>query len=168
MLFHVDTTPAEITNVTGLENAIVNAESQTVNFDIFDAIGLKQVTIYVDDQKVGIYDKFEDLIHYSGTVTVYEGTNQNVRLVVEDLAGNITDTDEKDENGKYTFQPEFAFARNITVSTNAFVRWRADKRTFWGTVGGGAAAALAILLWIKRRKKARKVNEDLHIKKSPL
>lgn len=155
MLFHVDTTPAEITNVTGLENAIVNAESQTVNFDIFDAIGLKQVTIYVDDQKVGIYDKFEDLINYSGTVTVYEGTNQNVRLVVEDLAGNITDTDEKDENGKYTFLPEFAFAHSITVSTNAFVRWYANKLLFWGTIGGAAAAAavLFLILFLKRRKK---------------
>ena len=152
--FHVDTTPAEITNVTGLENAIVNAESQAVNFDIFDAIGLKQVTVYVDDIKVGIYDKFEDLIHYSGSVTVYEGAEQKVRLVAEDLAGNITDTDEKDESGKYTFQPEFAFARSITVSTNAFVRWYANRLLFWGTVGGivAAAAVLFLVLFLKRQK----------------
>lgn len=155
VLFHVDSTPPEIANITGLEKAVVNGESQSVSFDVFDAIGLKQITVYVDGVEVGTYDQFEDLVNYSGEILLQEGANQEVSLKVEDLAGNITDTNEKNEEGSYTFQPEFSFVRDITISTNAFIRWYANKVLFWGSIGTAAAAAVALflILFLKRRKK---------------
>lgn len=155
VLFRVDTTPPEIQNVTGLEHAIVNAESQNVNFDVFDAIGLKKVTVYVDEKEAGSYDSFEDLVHFSGSAVISEGADQKVRFVIEDLAGNVTDTSEKSEDGQFVFQPEFDFIHSLTVSTNAFVRWYANKMLFWGTIGGVLAAGglfILLLVW-KRRKK---------------
>lgn len=119
VLFRVDTTPPEIQNVTGLEHAIVNAESQNVDFDVFDAIGLKKVTVYVDEKEAGSYDSFEDLVHFSGSAVISEGADQKVRFVIEDLAGNVTDTSEKSEDGHFVFQPEFDFIHSLTVSTNA-------------------------------------------------
>lgn len=155
VLFRVDNTPPEITNVTGLEKRMVDAASQDVSFDVFDAIGLKQVTVYIDGIEVGFYDQFEDLVNYSGDITLQEGANQNVSLKVEDLAGNMIDTNEKNKEGKYTFQPEFAFVHSITVSTNIFIRWYANKMLFWGSIGGVAAAAalLFLILFLKKRKK---------------
>lgn len=155
VLFRVDTTPPEITDITGLEKAVVSGESRQVTFDIFDAIGLKQITVYVDGIKTGFYNKFDDLVHGSGSVTIQEGTGRKVRFVAEDRAGNITDTDAKDQSGRYIFRPGFSFERNITISTSAFVRWYADKRIFWRTLAGGAAVCLCILGLIKRRKKGK-------------
>ena len=155
VLFRVDTTPPEIQNVTGLEHAIVNAESQNVNFDVFDAIGLKKVTVYVDEKEAGSYDSFEELVHFSGSAVISEGADQKVRFVIEDLAGNVTDTSEKSEDGQFVFQPEFDFIHSLTVSTNGFVRWYANKLLFWGTIGGVLAAGglfILLLVW-KRRKK---------------
>ena len=155
VLFHVDSTPPEITNIVGMEKAVVNAESQNVSFDVFDAIGLKQITVYVDGVEAGLYNQFEDLVNYSGEIMLREGANQKVSLKVEDLAGNIIDTNEKNEEGNYIFQPEFSFVRDITISTNVFIRWYANKMLFWGSIGTAAAAAVALflILFLKRRKK---------------
>ena len=155
-MFRVDTTSPEITSITGLENPIVNARTRNVDFTLFDAVGLKSVTVYVDDKKVKIYDTLEDFINFSGSVVISSGSDRKIRLVVEDLAGNITDTDEKTEEGRYVFQPEFAFVRRITVSTNLFVRWHADRLFFWGTLGTAAAAVvLFFFLFLRAGKKEK-------------
>ncbi|MBE6812328.1 MAG: hypothetical protein E7523_05550 [Ruminococcaceae bacterium] len=156
--FSVDTTAPEITSVVGLEKAIVNATEQEVDFEIFDAIGLKSVTLYVNDEIVQVFDNFEDFIRFVGSQVFGEGSNQKIRFVVEDLAGNITDTDAVDADGNYIFNPGFAFERDLTVSTNLFVRWYANKTVFWGSIAGTAAlvAAIIILVAYIRRKKEEK------------
>ena len=153
VMFRIDTTPAEITSIRGLENAIVNAESQNIEFEVFDAIGLKKVTVYVDDKVAGSYDTFDEIVRFNNSLVVTEGMNQNVRLVIEDLAGNITDTDEKTADGQYAFQPGFEFSHQLTVSTNAFIRWYANRMLFWGTIGGVAAAAILLFLFLAVRKR---------------
>lgn len=154
VLFRVDTVPAEITSVRGLEESIVNAESHTVEFDVFDAIGLKKVSVLVDDKPAAEYEEFEDLIHFSGSLTLTEGVGQAVRLIVEDLAGNITDTQSE------SFQPAYTFRKQITVSTNAFIRFYANKPLFFGVLGGSAAvvaggAAAAVILSRRKRMKVK-------------
>ena len=72
-----------------------------------------------------------------------------MRIVVEDLAGNITDTNSKN------FSSVYAFNNSVTVSTNFFVRWYADKALFWGTIGGFVviAGGLSLLVIMRKRKK---------------
>lgn len=152
--FRVDTTAPEITNITGLDKAIVNDSSQDVTISVFDAIGLKKITVYVNGSEVKSFDNFDDLINFTGAFTIGEDANQKIRLVVEDMAGNITDTDKKDADGKFIFNPEFAFVREITISTNFFVRFYANKPLFWGSISGVLilGAGLFLFLFLKKKK----------------
>lgn len=148
MLFNVDSTPAEITNVTGLENAIVNADKLEISMEVFDAIGLKSVTVYVNDKAVKVFENMEDLINFMGTCELDAGANQKIKIVVEDLAGNITDTSSED------FEAEYEFNDTVTVSTSFFVRWFANKPVFFGSIAGiiVIAAGLVWILIAKRKK----------------
>lgn len=152
--FRVDTTAPEITNITGLDEAIVNAESKDVSFSLFDAIGLKKASVYVNGSEVETFDSFEDLINFTGSFVIAEGANQKVRFVIEDMAGNILDTDEKDADGKYLFNPSFGFERNVTISTNFFVRYYANKPLFWGSIGGVLmlGIGLGVFFFLKKKK----------------
>lgn len=149
--FMVDSTAPEITSITGLEEAIVNATEQVVKYTIFDTIGLKSIKILVDGKKVGdtITDFSADLNNYSGSFKLTEKSPaQNVQIIVEDLAGNITDTESE------TFTSEYVFNSKVTVSTNFFVRWYANKGLFWGSIAGFLALVAAIIfIVVKRRKK---------------
>ena len=115
--FRVDTTSPDISSVVGLEKAIVNADSQNVKFEMFDSIGLKSVKVYVDGKVVKTINKFDDLSQCADEIKLKEGSNQKVRLLAEDMAGNITDTDSKE------FKPQYDFNNSVTISTNFFVRW---------------------------------------------
>lgn len=147
VMFRVDTTPPEITNIKGLEEDIVNADSLSFEYEIFDAIGIKNVTVYVNDQAVQTFTDFEDLIKFKSSWTLQEGSDQRIKIVIEDLAGNILDTS-TDE-----FIPAFGFNDKVTVSTNFLVRWYANKPLFWGSIGGTAALGLAIILLVVLKKK---------------
>lgn len=149
--FMVDSTVPEITSITGLEEAIVNATEQEVKYTIFDTIGLKSIKVIVDDKQIGdtITDFSADLNNYSGSFKLTEKSPaQSVQIIVEDLAGNITDTESE------TFTSEYVFNSKVTVSTNFFVRWYANKGLFWGSIAGFLALVAAIIfIVVKRRKK---------------
>ncbi|MCM1543471.1 MAG: hypothetical protein NC121_19770, partial [Blautia sp.] len=155
ILFRVDSTPPEIDSITGLEEPIINATSVDIKYSIYDTIGLMSVVSYVDGmERERITDFSEDMNHYSGSFTLAESTSeQRVRLVVTDLAGNVTDTS---SDG---FTSAYAFNSSVTVSTNALVRWFANRKLFWGSIAGGAGTAAAgtgMLVWLSRRRKAIK------------
>ena len=79
---------------------------------------------------------------------------QSVRLVVEDRAGNITDTDAEGFTSAYPFE------RAVTISTNLFVRWYANQPLFWGSIGGVAVVGVGIgflIFFLKKRKKSEPV-----------
>lgn len=156
ILFHVDSTAPELTSVTGLEKAVINAQAVSVGYDVYDTIGLKSVTIYVDGAEIDqITDFTADANNYDGTFDMNESKKaQSVRLVVEDRAGNITDTDAKGFTSAYPFE------RAVTISTNLFVRWYANQPMFWGSIGGVAVVGVGIgflIFFLKKRKKSEPV-----------
>lgn len=154
ILFRVDSTPPEINSITGLEEKIINATNVDVKYTVYDTIGLADIKVYLGENEiVNVSDFSSDMNSYSGTFTIEENSSaQSVRLVVTDLAGNVTDTDSDN------FSSAFAFNKEVTVSTNAFVRWYANKVLFWGSIGGTTAVAAsggAAITFIRRRRKLK-------------
>lgn len=149
--FRVDSTLAEITGIVGLEEAIINATEQEVKYTVYDTMGIKSIKIYVNGELVDeITDFSADLNNYTGSFMLNEQSSaQSVRIVVEDMSGNITDTDAE------TFSSAYEFNKSVTVSTNIFVRWYANKPLFWGSIGGVVVVAggLWFFLVAKRKKK---------------
>ena len=153
MSFTVDTTVPEIRNIANLEETIINAQSVDVDYTIVDVGGLASVEVLVDGEPVEDITEFGDnAFNYTDSFTINESNDaQTVRLVATDRAGNVTDTASED------FDPGdlYAFHDTVTVSTNAFVRWYANKTLFWGTIVGiivVAAGACAIVAVVRRKK----------------
>lgn len=157
IVFNVDGTAPELISVVGMEEAIVNATKVNVKYNAYDAQGLKSIKVYVNKKNVKDVDDFSaDANNYEGAFVVNESSStQPVRIVLEDRAGNVTDTD----SAKFT--SEYEFNKEITVSTNIFVRWFANKPLFFGSLAVIIllAASFWFFFWKKRRK-----NEDEEIK----
>lgn len=158
--FYVDNTAPEITSITGLEKNVINATEVVVKYTVFDAVGLKTVTVYVDGKAVDTIEvKGDDINNYSGEFKLSESSSeQKVVIVVEDLAGNkisTAGTGEGETKGDVDFDPAFKFNDSVTVSTNFFVRWYANKAAFWGSIIGFLVAvggAIFGIITLKKKK----------------
>lgn len=173
VLFRLDHTAPTIKSVSGLDKKIVNADEQKVSYEVFDAIGIDSIDVYyydgngtrvdhirsTDKGNTDVTDILSDLTNYTGSFTIGSSTtSEPVRIVIKDLAGNVTDTDSKDFD-----VDSIDFNRAITVSTNFFVRWFANKIVFGCSiaaiiaVGGG----LAFFIAIRKRRKDEAITEEI-------
>ena len=173
VLFRLDHTAPTIKSVSGLDKKIVNADEQKVSYEVFDAIGIDSIDVYyydgngtrvdhirsTDKGSTDVTDILSDLTSYTGSFTIGSSTtSEPVRIVIKDLAGNVTDTDSKDFD-----VDSIGFNRAITVSTNFFVRWFANKIVFGCSiaaiiaVGGG----LAFFIAIRKRRKDEAITEEI-------
>lgn len=173
VLFRLDHTAPTIKSVSGLDKKIVNADEQKVSYEVFDAIGIDSIDVYyydgngtrvdhirsTDKGSTDVTDVLSDLTNYTGSFTIGSSTtSEPVRIVIKDLAGNVTDTDSKDFD-----VDSIDFNRAITVSTNFFVRWFANKIVFGCSiaaiiaVGGG----LAFFIAIRKRRKDEAITEEI-------
>ena len=147
--FFVDSTAPQLTSVSGLEERIVNAPELEVSYTVYDTIGLASVQVKVDGEIVDTATDFDDASNYSGKFTIYEKSSaQHVSFVLTDKAGNVTESDAEGFEVPYTLE------KDVTVSTNLFVRWFANKPLFFGGIGGGVAVlgGLGVLFGWKKKK----------------
>ena len=144
--FYVDTTAPMLENVIGLEEAIVNADKQTISYTISDEIALASIKVYVNDQMISEVKEFEDLTTYNGAFTIAAGIKQKVRIMAEDIAGNVLDTSDVSFETAYTFHDE------ITVSRNFWIRWYANKSFFWGSIAAIASGIVIGGIFLSARK----------------
>lgn len=152
--FRKDATKPEITSIVGLEEAIINAGELTVRYSIFDAIGLEKVTVYADGVIISQIDEFDDLNDYKGTFKINEtNSKQHIRIVVEDKAGNVIDTDGAD------FTAAYEFNNDVTLSTNIFVRFYANKPLFFGSISTVTVAGGAVAVVIRKRIRRKETLE---------
>lgn len=157
MTFTVDSTAPQIRNVVNLEEAIVNETALDVKYTVVDVGGLKSVEVILNGESVDKVTEFGESVYtYSGEFTINESADaQTVQLKILDLAGNVTDTARED----FSTGDLYIFNDTVTVSTNMFVRWYADKPVFWGTIGGmvflsGAAGFIGVFVGKRRRIRA--------------
>lgn len=152
--FAVDTTAPQLTTVSGLEKALYNANSIPVSFWILDNIELAEIHVYSNDQEIASWRDLSgsDL---QDTFQVASGMYQHIRIVAVDKAGNTFDSDDP------SFTPGFVMVDSVTISTNFFIRWYANKPLFIGSLAALAAvvAGVVILLAKKKNKVERTVPE---------
>lgn len=160
IVFWVDDTPAEIAGIQGLEDAIINAENHTVKFTVRDNIGLKSVTVYCDSKEIAKFGEKDftagDLVDAQFTISEASSA-QHIRIVAEDLSGNILDTDGTIEGSANT---TVSFERDVTVSTNFFVRWFANKPLFFGSVAVIVAAGVGIYFIVAKKHKKEEATAE--------
>lgn len=148
--FSVDTTKPQIVKIIGLSENSYNAESIDIIYEVFDAVSLKELRIYVSDEEVVKISEFDDITSYRGMFTIKEGIDQNIRFEVEDMAGNIVNSDsEEDINSGNVV----AFAKSVTVSTNLFIRWYSDRVLFIGSIIAVLVIAVAVIVLVVKKRK---------------
>lgn len=150
--FAVDTTKPELVTITGLEKSRYNANSLDVTYQLFDAVGIKELTVYVNNKEVQKVADFEDRKDYKGFLTIKEGMQQKIRFEIVDMAGNVTDSDNKDDikAGKVA-----SFTSEVTVSTNFFIRLYSNKVAFYGCIVSVVGVITGGTIFAVRKRKKR-------------
>lgn len=145
--FCIDKTAPMLESVIGLEEAIVNADKHTISYTISDAIALANIKAYVNDILIFNIKEFDDLTIHTGDLTIDTGMNQEVRIVAEDKADNVFDTADA------SFEPAYTFHDEITVSTNFWIRWYANRPFFWGSIAVIVPGIVIGVIFLLARKK---------------
>lgn len=177
VIFRLDTTAPALKSVSGLEKSVVNATKLDVSYEIFDSIGIKSIDVYYvnengidsvdhirskDSKEENAAGYIEDVTSYNGKFTIGECSKENVRFVITDLAGNVTDTGDSNNKAVNFDSSSLEFNSTITVSTNPFTRWYAHTVLFWCSIAAIAVAigAGGFAVATKLRKREEKATED--------
>ena len=153
-VFYVDTTKPELVSVTGLGKKNYNASEVDVKYELFDAMGIAKVEVYIDGVRTKEITDVEEITQYLGSFSVSQGMNRHIRLVITDKAGNVTDTDVA-EDGKYVAD----FNKNVTISTNIFIRWYANKALFVCSIVCVVLLTAGIVVLVTRNRKKKGTQE---------
>lgn len=177
VIFRLDTTAPALKSVSGLEKSVVNATKLDVSYEIFDSIGIKSIDVYYvnengidsvdhirskDSKEENVAGYIDDVTSYNGKFTIGECSKENVRFVITDLAGNVTDTGDSNNKAVNFDSSSLEFNSTITVSTNPFTRWYAHTVLFWCSIAAIAVAigACGFAVATKLRKREEKATED--------
>ncbi len=157
LLFTVDTTPPTIRSIMNLEEKIINAATLEISYTLVDAGGLASVEIYINDCCLeSVTDFGENSYYYRGSFTLTEAEEeQTIRLVVRDLAGNVTDTAKAGFSGSELF----VWKDTVLLSTSGWVRFFARRAMCYGVLAGGAflvILAVGVVLILKKEKVHRR------------
>ena len=114
--FTVDGSPPELQAIQGLEKSVVAGRKADVRITAFDTVGLARLSAFVDGKLMAAEETFPDRHRAELAFSIPQGPAQRVRIVAEDTAGNVLDTDEKTTEKEYAFRPAFPFFRQITVA----------------------------------------------------
>lgn len=133
-------TPIDFESGTKNQPTEYDVETKTVSIEIKDNLSLKDVVIYLNDNKV----KYE----VDGDTYIIEvpesDEQQEVKVVAKDSAGN-----------EHTVLVE-----HVLVSTNWLVRWYNNKPVFFGSIAGVlGVAGLIIFFVVKKKKKDEEENQ---------
>ena len=147
--FAIDNTKSELVTITGLDKNSYNANEIDIKYQVFDAVGIKEVRVYVNGDEVQRVNEFDDAVNYYGVVTIGEGMDQYIRFEIEDMAGNVTDSDNEDDinAGKVA-----KFSKTVTVSTNFFIRWYSDRVVFYSSIACILGVMVLIVLVVRRKR----------------
>lgn len=155
MQFTVDTTAPDISNIANLDQEIIDAQEVNVKYSLVDIGGLKSVEVFVDGETVDSLTDFSNNRNdYSGEFAIKEKNEaQTVRIKVTDLAGNVTDT----KSEEFSSGDKYVFFDTVTVSTNFFVRWFANKPLFFGSIAGAVVVlgGAGTIIGLRMRKKKK-------------
>ena len=148
--FSVDTTAPELTSIVGLEKEIFEADSIAVRLFALDNVKLSSIVVYLNGAE---HTRWDDINAYSfeDQVIIPAGYEQHIRIVVTDAAGNILDTEDE------AFAPGYEFNDTVTISTNMFLRFYANKPLFFGVIAVVVALIFFILFFLFKRKKKERV-----------
>lgn len=151
--FTVDSKKPKIAYIDGLERGIVNAGKLDVSYTISDEGGLSKIEILLNGETAEeITDFGNDLYRYSGKFKLLEAAAaQTVRIRATDRAGNVIDTADRD------FNPEgqYVFNEKVTLSTNFFTRFWANKPLVAASAAVAAAVGIFVVLFIRKVKKKK-------------
>ena len=153
LVFTVDGSPPELQAVQGLEKAVVTGRKAEVRVTAFDTVGLARVSAFVDGKCMAAEDKFSDRHRAELSFSIARGAAQNVRIVAEDTAENVLDTDEKTSGNQYRFRPTFPFVRQITVRMPVSDVPQSRRSPALLLMIIGCAGASAGLLWYAYRQR---------------
>ena len=151
--FAVDGTAPELLMATGLEEAVISGNARKmIGLSVFDSMGLEKVTFFLNGSPVYSVSEFPDRSRADLRFPVIFGEEEKQRISVQilDRAGNLFDSDARDEAGKYLFQPEYPFERVLSVRAAEERKSRLPARACPGFLAAAAASAAAVLI----RKKA--------------
>ncbi len=156
--FAVDNTKPEIVMVSGTEEGTYNADEITVKYKLFDALGVKEVRVYSNGEEIYKANQFNNNMDFEDTFNIKAGVNQKIRFEAEDMAGNVTDSENAEDiaSGKVV-----DFNDTVTITTNFFVRWYSNKAAFFGSALGVVAvmSAAVALIYMKTGYKKRAYNK---------
>ena len=127
--FGVDKTLPVIIPIDLESNTQYPIEDKTVDLEIKDNLVLQNVTIYIDGEETEYTVNGETY-----TFTIHESNRpREILIVAVDAAGN-----------EYEMT-----VTNVLVSTNIFARYFNNKPLFYGSIGGVAVVAAAVLILTK-------------------